>query len=537
MKLGLTNHSAFDYERSQQAYDEGFALRRLVRPRLDLPPAPHALRLNINPVWTLDPIKHTQYQVAALQKQLLSGLVAFSPELNVIPDVAQSWQIQDGGRTYIFHFRDDVYWNDGQPVTAADFDCAWRRALDPELSAPAVPPTFFDITGAAEFHQGDGDLSGIQVLDDRTLHVELKEPTAYFLQIQADSAALPVPRHVVEAYGEAWAEPENFVGNGIFQLVSWKRHDSFILERNPSYHGRFGGNVDRVEMLISTDPETCLSHYEAGELDILDLNWFSTEETDATIRRHASDFLTVPHLATITIQFDTSRPPFNDRRVRQALALGVDKERLAAVSLLGQVIPASDGFVPPGMPGHVPDLAPSYDLAAARRLLAEAGYPEGRGLPRIRSLVDKYWSAYMDPVLDQWISELGLEIEREYIEFYRDWSGDPMPHIWGNAWMPDYPDPDTFLRVGLRSGFFPELVLNWRESNYDDLVNKARRLMDHEERITLYRRAEEILAREMPIIPLTYNRGHILIQPWVRNFSQGQYGDAFYFKDTIIEPH
>jgi hypothetical protein len=337
MKLGLTYHSAFDYERSRQSYEEGFDLGRLVTSRQAgkaLPQAPHALRLNPGPVQTLDPAKHNNDVTAAVQRQLLCGLVRLTPEFDVIPDVAQSWQIQDGGRTYVFHLRDDVHWSDGRPVTAADFACGWRRALDPDLAHPGVADLLFDIVGAQAFHQGDGDVNGIQLLDEWTLRVELREPTAYFLQLLAHHSTLPVPQHVVEDHGEAWAEPGNFVGNGPFRLVSWEGDGPLILERNANYHGRFAGNLERVEMLLSTEQELCLSRYEAGELDILDLSYFTSREKDETIRKHDSDYLTYPQLATIFIQLDTSRPPLNDRLVRQALALGVDKERLAAVYCL-----------------------------------------------------------------------------------------------------------------------------------------------------------------------------------------------------------
>jgi oligopeptide transport system substrate-binding protein len=537
MKLGLTYHSAFDYERSRQAYEEGFALGRLVTSPADskaLPQAANPLRFNFSVVLTLDPALHNYDETAVVQRQLFSGLVTLTPEMDVIPDVAQSWQIQDDGRTYIFHLRDDVRWTDGQLVTAADFAYAWRRALDPEISAEEVAPILFDIVGAVAYHNGEGDKLGIQVVDDRTLRVELDKPTGYFLQLLYSHAMFPVPRHIVERYGVAWAEPDNFVGNGPFQLVSWEERRPLILERYPDHHRRYAGNVERIEILISTDSELCQMLYEANELDILNFHWFSSKEKSAAARKHASEYLTWPELTTIYLKFDTSKPPFDSRQVRQALALAIDKQRLAAVNCLGQVTPASGGLVPPGMPGHVPDLAPAYDLEAARRLLAEAGYPGGQDFPRTTVLVDTFWSTFLDPVLEQWALNLGIEMDRDFIKRYWDWSGGPIPHIIGGGWRLDYPDPDNFLRAGMSSNFTPELVLKWQDGEYDDLLERARRLMDQRERMALYRQAEQILVREAPIIPLIYNRSHFLVRPWITNFRQS--GEHF-FQDIIIEPH
>jgi ABC-type transport system substrate-binding protein len=188
------------------------------------------------------------------------------------------------------------------------------------------------------------------------------------------------------------------------------------------------------------------------------------------------------------------------------------------------------------MPGHVPDLAPAYDLDAARRLLAEAGYPGGRGLPKVRVLVDKYLSTYMDPVLDHWALELGLEMEREFIEYTWHWSGGQEPHILGNGWLPDYLDPDSYLRVGIRSGLSPKLVPKWQDDTYDVLLERARRLMDQAERLTLYRQAEQKLVEETPIIPLIYNRAHYLARPWITNYRRGQ-DETLYLEEVIIEPH
>ncbi|NIQ76971.1 MAG: hypothetical protein GTN93_02480, partial [Anaerolineae bacterium] len=216
MKLGLTYHSAFDFGRAHQAYEEGLILWQRageVEPVVSLPSAPHALRVFWDEPGTLDPTRVLDVYSSGVMSQLFSMLVELSPEMDVVPDVAQTWEVSEGGRKYVFHLREDVRWSDGTPVTAEDFAYAWRQALDPATgSLPA--DLLYDIKGARAFHQGDvsdpADL-GVQALDEHTLVVELKEPTSYFLQLLAYPKTGPVPKHVVETYGEAWTEIDNIV--------------------------------------------------------------------------------------------------------------------------------------------------------------------------------------------------------------------------------------------------------------------------------------------------------------------------------------
>ena len=174
---------------------------------------------------------------------LFSGLVERGYDFEMTPDVARSWQISDDGRTYVFYLRDDVYWSDGTPVTAADFVYAWRRRLDPTRPA-GIAAILFDVVNARAYHQGDiadaGQL-GVQAMDDRTLVVKLEEPAGYFLQLLAHGSTFPTPRHIVERWGARWTDPDNIVTNGPFLLESWQPGQSLVLKRNPLYHGRFRG--------------------------------------------------------------------------------------------------------------------------------------------------------------------------------------------------------------------------------------------------------------------------------------------------------
>jgi ABC-type oligopeptide transport system substrate-binding subunit len=231
----------------------------------------------------------------------------------------------------------------------------------------------YDVKRARPFHRGEAGWEevGVRALDKVTLMVELEGPTGYFLHLLA---SYPVPRLVVEAQGQAWTEVGSIVTNGPFRLEAWRRGESISLARNPRYHGRFGGNIERVELLFRRGGTEM---YKSDNLDVLDLQHLPLPARDHARQQHARDYFTAPHLATYYVGFNVSRSPFDDRRVRRAFALATDRETLADVALRGYVAPGTGGFIPPGMPGHSAGIGLSYDPEGARKLLAEAGLPEG----------------------------------------------------------------------------------------------------------------------------------------------------------------
>ncbi len=541
MKLGLTYHNAFDFKAARQAYDEGFALWQRageMEPTAPPPPAPHALRMLWSDPRTLDPAMSINVKSGAVIGQLFSGLLELSPEMDVVPDVARSWEVLEGGRKYVFHLRDDVRWSDGAPVTAGDFEYAWKRVLNPATGSP-LAELLYDVKGARAFHQSevsDPDNVGVQALDEVTLAVELEGPTGYFLQLLAHGATYPVPRRVVEAHAEAWTEVGNIVTNGPFRPETWQRGQSMVFSRNPKYHGRFKGNVQRAELTFVPAEELCtfLAVYEADVLDTLDITFFPLEEVEGALQRHAGEYVSVPGLTTHYIGFDVRRPPFDDVRVRRAFVMATGRGRQADPREIGH-FPATGGFVPLGMPGHSAGIALPYDPDQARRLLAEAGYPGGHGFPTVDfllaatpivSFASKHWRA-------QWRENLEVETTWEAMElgmFPNRLARDP-PHMLNMGWQADYPDPDNFLRVG-----FPWKMTGWRNEVYDRLVEEARRVTDQGERMRLYGQADRILVEEAAIMLLSYERTHLLVKPWVSRYPMSAIKEWFW-KDVIIEPH
>jgi len=540
MKLGLTYHTAFDFQRSRQAYEEGFALWQRAgetREKVPPPPAPHALRVNWSDPPTLDPTMANDTASGYVIDQLLSGLVDLNAETDVVPDVARSWDVLEGGRKFVFHLRDDVRWSDGAPVTAGDFEYAWKRVLDPVTDSPNAS-LLYDLKGARAFHRGEGERGnvGVRALDDLTLIVELEGPTGYLLHLLALTSTYPVPRHVVEVHGEAWTEVGanstelGIVTNGPFRLDTWQRGQSIVLSRNPEYHGQFTGNLQRVELPLFADPSARLKVYEMDGLDIVGP---PPSEMDRARQGHAGEYISLPRLHTEYVGFNVILPPFDDHRVRRAFVLATDRETLADVIMRGYVSPATGGFVPPGMPGYSAGISLPYDPEQARQLLAEAGYPGGRGFPDVSAWTRSASLPNIGYLQAQWRENLGIEITWETMEWamYLDRLRKEPPHVFLMGWEADYPDPDNFLRVGL----WRERV-GWRNEDYARLVEKARRITDQGERMKLYRQADGILVEEAAIMPLYHERLNLLVKPWVIKYPASAIGGPVW-KDVIIEPH
>jgi oligopeptide transport system substrate-binding protein len=397
----------------------------------------------------------------------------------------------------------------------------------------------YDIKGARAYHEGQGRDLGVQALDDATLAVELEGPTGHFLHLLAYTTAYPVPHHIVEARGASWVEG-GLVGNGPFTLASWRPGDSLLLERNPHYHEPAAGNVRQVQLSFVPAPgsRVPLEMYESGQSEVLhfvaalQLMTPDPEEMARIRQLHAAEYVSLPSADTHFLSFDVVRPPFDDRRVRRAFALALDRETLAQVGWGGHLLPPTGGFVPPGMPGHVPGLALPYDPDQARELLAQAGYPGGARFPAVEMLTPLVRPEYWDPLVAQWEENLGVTIGWDSVGWGETlrWVEDAPPQVFFMGWLGDYPDPDSYLRVAV------QLFSAWRHPQYLDAIEQARRTLNQAERLVLYARAQRILTEEVPVLPLGYDRSHLLVKPWVKRYPISALG-RIYWQDVVLEPH
>jgi oligopeptide transport system substrate-binding protein len=528
MKLGLVYTAAFQPDRAREAYDEAFRLwaplRESREPEAAQAPAA-VLRLAEMEPPTLDPGMMGDDTSAFIGAQLFEGLTRVDPEYNVLPAAASHWEILDNGQRYLFRLRPGLHWSDGLPLSAADFEYAWKRSLAMASQSP-VAHLLYVVENARALGEGlidDAGQVGVAALDRQTLEVRLEGPTAYLPHLLAHAVAYPLPRRIVEGPRQPWTDAENLVSNGPYQLAEWRRGDKLVLARNPFYPGQFPGNVDCVECRLFADFGSVLPAYEAGELDAISM----INADQGTIARartaYGSELAFMPQPSIFFLVFRTDQAPFDDVRVRQAFVHAVDRPALAREVWQGQYSPATGGFVPPGMAGHSAGIGLPYDPERAALLLADAGYPDGRGFPEVTWLCSG--GSFDNPVIPflrrAWQRTLGLDLEARSLDWAEFWGElmerrdrDP-PHLSSWGWLADYPDPDSLLRVVFHSteGVHPG---HWHHARFDALVEKAGRIAEQPRRMELYREADRILvAEEAAVMPLGYVRGRILVKPWV----------------------
>jgi oligopeptide transport system substrate-binding protein len=520
MRAGLSSHSSFDFTAANQAYDDGFVLWHASRPSRSplLAQARKTLRSHWGEPVSLDPAVGTDFASAAVITQLYSGLACHGPDLEVTPDVAAGWEVQNNGKRYVVHLRDDVFWNDGMPCTAQDFEVAWKRVLNP-ATASSSAPLLYDLQGARAFHTGeteDAEAVGVRALDDVTLIIDLEAPAPYFPHLLAHPAMLPIPRRVLNADLAAAENLSQFVSNGPFMVSGWKHNTELRLMRNPRYHGHWHGNLQEVVLTLNVDSAEMLRLYDANELDVVRLSGdYTMSQLNQVQRNYSGEFLSGPRLTTWHFGFDTTRPPFADPRVRRALALSCDRVRLAHGLLKGLSTPATGGFVPPGMPGHSPDIGLKFDPTEGRMLLAEAGYPDGKGFPKVTLVTDSSAAGATNFMAAEWYRHLGITIGTTALP-WAEFSGrgeNERLDMYYAAWRADYPDPDSFLPCGL--GRQPA---QWRDQDYEEVLQHARTSCDSRERLSLYVTADRLLIESAGIVPIVYGRLYLLLNPRVRRY-------------------
>ncbi|HEX6325260.1 MAG TPA: ABC transporter substrate-binding protein, partial [Jiangellaceae bacterium] len=527
MRIGLTHQTTFDHQSAQRAFDEAFSLWQTADVSSTAGSA--TLRLVATEPESLDPL--LSGGLSPIIPVLFSTLVRYDEGANVVPDVAERWEISTDGRRYTFRLRGDVVWTDGQPVTAHDFVTNYRRALDATAKIELAPNLLSPVVGAPDVLAGAAppEHAGLHAIDDRTLVIELAEPTSYFMYTLANEVLAPVPGHLLHVHGREWCRPDTLVSNGPFQLVAWEKGVSLTLERNPYYHGPVRGNVQRLRVML-TEPwdEGHELLYQADEVDVLVTSFGTRVETIDRLRRrfpHEHEIRT-DSARTIFYWLDHTAPPLDDRRVRQAMALAVDQEAVAKRWPLS--VAAHGGFVPPGIPGHVAGIV-SHDPDHAARVIAD--------LVRDPSPILVIGAQFTEPMVQQLADDwraVGLSVEirlcATFADLDRVWSETAGPKVGVSGWIADYPDPDTYLRVAVE-----DRLPRWQHGRYAALLRAATRTDNVAARLELYKGAEHVLADEAVLVPLLYWGEHLMIKPWVAKFPSVP-GVHPGLKDVIIGP-
>jgi oligopeptide transport system substrate-binding protein len=497
---------------------------------------------NGSEVETLDPSAVTAQADGRVASALFEGLTVKDPRtLEPLPGAAESWELAQDGLALTFRLR-EARWSNGDPLGAEDFLWSWRRLLEPETAAPYAYHLWC-VRGARAFSRSSAAERaarwtevGLSAPDARTLRVELERPTPYFLALTASPALFPVHRRSLEHFRHRfperweseWIRPGHLVSNGPFRLVERRVNDRLRLVKNREYWDAGSVALRSIDVLACEHAGTALNLYLAGEVDWID------RVPAALVPRllERDDFRPAPYLASAFYRVNTTRPPFDDRRVRRALALALDRAALCA-RVLGKGESPSWSLTPPGLAGYArPEMAHAArgaggaaeaharDVEEARALLVEAGFGPGRPLPplEIHFNTSETNRAVAEVIAAGWRAALGLEVRllnqerKAYLDAQRTLAYD----VSRSSWIGDYPDANTFLEVFVGGG--ENNRTGWSDARYDALVAAAAREGDGARRLALLAEAEAILLAELPILPLHGFVSQNLVRPRLGGF-------------------
>ena len=481
---------------------------------------------------TMDPHLSGDATSAEYVVEIYSGLMAYDQDLNLLPDVAESYEISDDGTVYTFRLREDAVFQDGKPITAQDFKWSFERACDPATGSHTADTYLGDIVGCRSKLQNEADeVEGVQVIDDSTLELTIDEPKGFFLAKMTYPTAYVLDQENVEGDDEWYYSPN---GSGPFVLAEYTPEEGLImLERNENFYGDPKPTLERVVYLVNA-PINTMAGYEEG-LDQLGLDGFYYDIVPLSISElsRATDpnnpisqeFVSVPELNVSYVGFNVNKPPFDDPKVRQAFNLALDKRRMVKL-VFQDAFPPANGIVPPTMPGYEnPDLSDfEFDPEQALALIEESSYGDVTDLPEITLNISGSGGgvpAIVESMIESYKTNLGVEIAVEqtpWPDFLADLNQpNPSYQMYQLGWIADYPDPQNFLEIL----FHTESAQNhggYSNPDVDALLDQARITQDVGERQALYQQAEQLILEDAAWIPLYFGVENWLVKPYVQGF-------------------
>jgi len=487
---------------------------------------------------TLDPHIHTGVPENNISMALFEGLVSAHPQtLKPVPGMAERWEVSDDRKTYTFYIRKNAKWSDGVPITAEDYRWSWERASSP-LMGNQYAYMLFVIKNAEAW--GTGELKdfrqvGVRVLDEHTLEVELENPAPYFLNLLNHHSLYAVPKHVVLKHGAMtdqytqWGRPGNMVSNGPFRLKNWKIYHELSVEKNPHYWDADTVKLNEIVFYPVENYSTEERMFRAGQIHKTED--IPLDKVPYYREQEPEKFINNPYLGTYYYQFNVTRPPFDDVRVRRAFALAIDRETIARDIMHGVVDPGYT-LVPPGVAGYEPPVLIEFNPEEAKRLLAEAGYPDGEGFPDVELLYNTNESHRKIAVAIQqmWntILNVSVGLTNQEWKVYIDSRNRLDYDIARAGWIGDYVDPMNFLDLGLstngnnRSGYsVPE---------YDEMILKTiPSASTPKERLAKFYEAETRFMTDLAFSPIYTYKTKYLIDPSVKGWNIN-YQNYYYYK-------
>ncbi|TIX88452.1 peptide ABC transporter substrate-binding protein [Rhizobium sp. P44RR-XXIV] len=487
----------------------------------------HAATLNIHnggDPTSLDPQKISGDWENRIDGDIFEGLVTEDPKDNPIPGQAASWTISPDQKVYTFKLRDGIKWSDGQPVTAQDFVFAFQRLMDPKTAAQYAYLQY-TIHNAEKINKGEiKDLTqlGVKAIDDKTLEITLENPTPYFLNALMHYTAYPLPKHVVEAKGDQWVKIGNIVTNGPYKPTEWVPGSHVSMVKSDQYYDAKDVKIDNVNYYTLEDQAAALKRYRAGEFDIL--TSFPADQFEWIQKNLPGQAHVVPFLGTYYYVLNSTKPPFNDKRVRQALSMAVNREVIGP-KILGTGELPSYSWVPPGTanygdPAYVSwkDEPYKQKVEEAKKLLKEAGFgPDHPLKAQLRYNTNDNHKRIAVAIAAMW-KPLGVDIELYNTEtkVHYDEMQRGEVQIGRAGWLADYNDPINFLNL-LSTG----VEMNygrWSNKDYDALIKQGNEEIDLKKRAEIYKKAEQLALDDSAAIPIYYYVSQNIVAPKVQGF-------------------
>jgi oligopeptide transport system substrate-binding protein len=476
----------------------------------------------------LDPQTVTGVPEHKIIMGLFEGLATEDPkDLHPVPGLAESWDISEDGKVYTFHLRPNLKWSNGDPIIASEIVESYKRMLSPKLAAEYAYLIYNFVAGAKDYYEGkvtDFAQVGFKAPDERTLQVTLRNKTPYLMKIIASHISWsPVPVKVITHFGPldqkrtAWTRAGNLVGSGPFILKEWSPHQRIVVARNPHYWDAKTVKLDEIHFLPTEDLSTDERNFRTGQVH---MTYVLPAAKIDTYRKNNPESLRIdPWLGIYYYRCNVARPPLNDKRVRKALALAIDRESLVKNVTRGGEKPAY-AVSYPGTADYFPRAKLEGTIEDAKRLLAEAGFPDGKGMPTIELLYNTQENhrAIAETIQQMWRNKLGVNIQllNQEWKVYLDMQHTENFTLQRAGWIADYVDPHVFLEIWETSN--GNNNTNWSNAEYDRLLQSALAAKNEDERYELYQKMDAILVDELPIIPIYYYTSVRTLSPKVKGF-------------------
>jgi len=487
---------------------------------------------------TLDPTLNVYSRSSIVLQNMFRGLYKIGPDDTAIPALAEGYTIDETGKIYTFTLKEGLKWSDGSPLKAGDFEYSWKRVLNPEVASGASWYLYY-IKNARAYNNGEAtaDDVGVKALDDRTLEVTLENPTAYFVELTCVTAYYPVKKDIVETV-EGWTQKaETLFSTGPFMAKEIKPKEKLVLVKNPYYIDADGVKIDELDIVFIESPEAELAAYMNGDVDVSD----NVSKEALTQYKDTDEFYAANRIGTNYYDINCSKEPYDDARVRKALAMSIDRNVLINNIIQGTYEPAY-GFVPYGIP-YAPEPGKEYrDVAGnmfeenideAKKLLADAGFPDGTGFPTLKLITTSSQTNkdVAQAIQGMWKQNIGINVEIVTFESKLYWDELELGNfdVAYDGWTGDYPDPMTNLDLFMLENTGDDnRWVGEKAEKYNELLFENMALADNEQRYKNFEEAEKILMEEMPIIPTYYYNDEFLAKPYVTGVIKSYIGHTIF---------